>query len=82
MYLENQIGSVSLGKIGTKIVAYEELMYCQSKQKLRSPKPSLPSVPPKRLVIKSTPFDDAFWVARQTTFTPFSNGNMYAGIIS
>ena len=39
---------------------YVELMYCQSKEMLRSPKPSLPSAPPKRLVMISLVFDDAF----------------------
>ena len=62
--------------------SHSEVIYCQSKEMLSKPKPSLPSVPPNRLVNISTVLDDAFWLARQKILIPFNNGKMYAGKIS
>lgn len=63
-------------------ISYPDPMYCQSKEMAPNPKPSLPSVPPKRLVKMSMVLDDAFWLARQKMLTPLRRGNMYAGMIS
>lgn len=64
------------------LVSYLEVIYCQSKEKLNNPKPSLLSVPPNRLVNMSTVLGDACWLARQKILIPFNSGKMYAGIIS
>ena len=64
------------------MASHFEPIYCQSKEKLRKPRPSLLSVPPNRFVNMSTVLGDAFWLARQKMLIPFNNGNMYAGIIS
>ena len=69
-------------KKSMKMESHPEPIYCQSKEMLNKPRPSLPSVPPNRLVNMSTVLGDAFWLARQKKLIPFSNGKMYAGIIS
>ena len=62
--------------------SHAEPIYCQSKEMLKKPNPSLPSVPPNRLVNMSTILGEAFWLARQKILIPFNNGKMYAGITS
>ena len=44
--------NVTLVHMGWKS-AHVEVMYCQSSEILANPRPSLPSVPPNRLVITS-----------------------------
>ena len=61
---------------------YLEPMYCQSNEILRKPRPSLPSVPPNRLVMTSCAALGACCVARQTTLIPLRRGKMYDGKIS
>jgi len=40
--------------------AYPDPMYCQSKEMLRRPNPSFPSVPPNKFVKTSLVLEDAF----------------------
>lgn len=54
-------------------------MYCQSKDRLKRPKPSLLVAPPKRLVSSVALEPVAFMAARQGMEKEFRNGNMYAG---
>ena len=69
-------------KRSIKMESHEEPIYCQSKEMLKKPKPSLPSAPPNRLVNMSMILGDALWLARQKILIPFNKGKMYAGIIS
>ena len=62
--------------------SHREPIYCQSKEMLNKPKPSLELVPPNKLVNMSIVLGDAFWLARQKILIPFNNGKMYAGITS
>lgn len=61
---------------------HAELMYCQSNETDRKPRPSLPSAPPNRLVKMSTVFWGALWDAKQKILNPFRKGKIYEGTIS
>ena len=63
-------------KKSIKMESHPEPRYCQSKEMLNKPKPSLLSAPPNRLVNISTVLGDAFWLARQKILIPFNNGKM------
>ena len=56
-----------------------EPMYCQSNEIAPNPRPSLPSVPPKRFVMMSCVALGTCCVDRQMTLMPFRSGKMYAG---
>lgn len=54
----------------------KDVMYCQSKDKLNSPRPSLLLAPPKRLR-RVSPIDPvAFIAARQGIETEFNHGKI------
>ena len=59
-----------------KLRTYDEPMYCQSNETFRKPNPSLPFVPPNRLVKILTILEEAFCDARQNTLIPLSNGKI------
>jgi len=62
--------------IHCKPETYDEPMYCQSNETFRKPKPSLPFVPPNKLVKTSTTLEEALCDARQNTLIPLSSGKM------
>jgi hypothetical protein len=55
-------------------------MYCQSNERLSSPRPSLPEAPPNKFVKTSRVLLEAFCEAKQKMLNPFKSGNMYEGM--
>jgi hypothetical protein len=77
----NNIVSVYLD-VTSALQTNADPMYCQSKLKLNTPRPSLLSAPPNMLVKMSCTLGDACCEARQKMLKPLRSGNIYAGTIS
>src|SRR5690242_14292127 len=59
---------------------YFEVMYCQSKEKLKSPWPSFEEIPPNIVISNRRVGGFAFMEARHGMLTPLNQGQMYDAI--